>query len=114
MEKKFNGGGYSSIVSHRSHVSLREVERKCKEKKQIHAFSRSDGLRSKASLALPVRSCLQKDFHADVTSMMRKWLKEEELLPEDQRPTTQAQALYVKVSRLPLPSGSSPTGSDYF
>ncbi|XP_035849024.1 histone-lysine N-methyltransferase 2A isoform X1 [Sander lucioperca] len=40
-----------------------------------------------------------KSFHADVISVMRKWLKEEEeeLLPEDQRPTSQARARYVKV-----------------
>ncbi|XP_075962062.1 histone-lysine N-methyltransferase 2B isoform X1 [Anarhichas minor] len=50
MEKKFKGGGYTSI----------------------------------------------KAFHADVASVMRKWLKEEELLPEDQRPTSQARARYVK------------------
>ncbi|XP_068567242.1 histone-lysine N-methyltransferase 2B isoform X3 [Cebidichthys violaceus] len=51
MEKKFKGGGYTSI----------------------------------------------KAFHADVASVMRKWLKEEELLPEDQRPTSQARARYVKL-----------------
>ncbi|XP_031722275.1 histone-lysine N-methyltransferase 2B isoform X3 [Anarrhichthys ocellatus] len=50
MEKKFKGGGYTSI----------------------------------------------KAFHADVSSVMRKWSKEEELLPEDQRPTSQARARYVK------------------
>ncbi|KAM6904011.1 histone-lysine N-methyltransferase 2B isoform 2-T2 [Lycodopsis pacificus] len=38
-----------------------------------------------------------KAFHADVASVMRKWLKEEELLPEDQRPTSQARARYVKL-----------------
>ncbi|XP_039977815.1 histone-lysine N-methyltransferase 2B [Xiphias gladius] len=38
-----------------------------------------------------------KAFHADFMSVMRKWLKEEELLPEDQRPTSQARAHYVKV-----------------
>lgn len=44
----------------------------------------------------------QKTFHADIVSVMRKWLKEEELVPEDQRPTTQARAHYVKVSFPPL------------
>ncbi|XP_071357345.1 histone-lysine N-methyltransferase 2B isoform X2 [Trachinotus anak] len=38
-----------------------------------------------------------KAFHADVISVMRKWLKEEELLSEDQRPTSQARAHYVKL-----------------
>ncbi|XP_029299572.1 histone-lysine N-methyltransferase 2B [Cottoperca gobio] len=38
-----------------------------------------------------------KSFHADVVSVMRKGLKEEELLPEEQRPTIQARARYVKV-----------------
>nr|XP_046273400.1 histone-lysine N-methyltransferase 2B isoform X2 [Scatophagus argus] len=38
-----------------------------------------------------------KAFHADVTSVMRKWLKEEELLPEHERPTSQARARYVKL-----------------
>ncbi|XP_045913777.1 histone-lysine N-methyltransferase 2B isoform X2 [Micropterus dolomieu] len=51
MEKKFEGGGYTSI----------------------------------------------KAFHADVASVMRKWLKEEELLPEHQRTTSQARAHYVKL-----------------
>lgn len=35
--------------------------------------------------------------------MMRKWLKEEELLPEDQKLTGQARARYVKVSVRTLP-----------
>ncbi|XP_022602875.1 histone-lysine N-methyltransferase 2B-like [Seriola dumerili] len=51
MEKKFKGGGYTSI----------------------------------------------KTFHADVISVMRKWLKKEELLPEDQRLTSQARTHYVKL-----------------
>ncbi|XP_044028577.1 histone-lysine N-methyltransferase 2B isoform X2 [Siniperca chuatsi] len=38
-----------------------------------------------------------KTFHADVASVMRKWLKEEEVLSEHQRPTTQARAHYVKL-----------------
>ncbi|XP_029369694.1 histone-lysine N-methyltransferase 2B isoform X2 [Echeneis naucrates] len=38
-----------------------------------------------------------KTFHADVMSVMRKWLKEEELLPEDQRPTNQARVHYIKL-----------------
>ncbi|KAL6099647.1 kmt2b [Pungitius sinensis] len=38
-----------------------------------------------------------KAFHSDVVFVMRKWLKEEELLPEDQRPTSMARACYVKL-----------------
>nr|XP_043908933.1 histone-lysine N-methyltransferase 2B isoform X3 [Solea senegalensis] len=38
-----------------------------------------------------------KAFHMDFMSLMRKCLKEEELLPEDQRPTTQARVHYVKL-----------------
>ncbi|XP_076610280.1 histone-lysine N-methyltransferase 2B isoform X4 [Chaetodon auriga] len=38
-----------------------------------------------------------KAFHADVSSVMKKCLKEEEFLPEDQRPTSQARAHYVKL-----------------
>ncbi|XP_069372843.1 histone-lysine N-methyltransferase 2B isoform X2 [Paralichthys olivaceus] len=38
-----------------------------------------------------------KAFHTDVISVMRRRLKEEELFPEDQRPTTQAEAHYVKL-----------------
>ncbi|XP_010787143.1 histone-lysine N-methyltransferase 2B-like isoform X1 [Notothenia coriiceps] len=38
-----------------------------------------------------------KSFHADVVSVMRKALKEEELLPEELRPTSQAGERYVKV-----------------
>ena len=45
----------------------------------------------------------QKAFHADVTAVMRKRLKEEELLPEDQRLTIQSRAHYVQVS-FPLPA----------
>lgn len=44
----------------------------------------------------------QKAFHADVASVMWKWLKEEEFLPEDQRPTSRARAHYVKVNFPPL------------
>ncbi|KAK2830486.1 hypothetical protein Q5P01_018417 [Channa striata] len=38
-----------------------------------------------------------KTFHTDVVSMMRKWMKEEELVPEEQRRTTQAREHYVKM-----------------
>ncbi|KAM8840679.1 histone-lysine N-methyltransferase 2B isoform 2-T2 [Spinachia spinachia] len=38
-----------------------------------------------------------KAFHSDVVFVMRKWLKEEEFLPEDQRPTSMARASYVKL-----------------
>lgn len=38
-----------------------------------------------------------KSFHADVVSVMRKWLKGEELLPEEQKPTSQAKEHYVKL-----------------
>uniref|UniRef100_G3NJV0 [histone H3]-lysine(4) N-methyltransferase n=1 Tax=Gasterosteus aculeatus aculeatus TaxID=481459 RepID=G3NJV0_GASAC len=38
-----------------------------------------------------------KAFHSDVVFVMRKWLKEEERLPEDQRPTSMARACYVKL-----------------
>ncbi|XP_047461939.1 LOW QUALITY PROTEIN: histone-lysine N-methyltransferase 2B-like [Mugil cephalus] len=40
-----------------------------------------------------------KAFHTDVAAVMSKWLKEEELLPEDQRPTVQARAHYDKVMK---------------
>uniref|UniRef100_A0A3Q3KFA8 [histone H3]-lysine(4) N-methyltransferase n=1 Tax=Monopterus albus TaxID=43700 RepID=A0A3Q3KFA8_MONAL len=46
----------------------------------------------------------EKTFHADVACMMRKWLKEEELVPENQRLTTQARAHYIKVSFPPPPN----------
>ncbi|XP_063755160.1 histone-lysine N-methyltransferase 2B-like isoform X2 [Eleginops maclovinus] len=38
-----------------------------------------------------------KSFHGDVVSVMRKALNEEELLPEERRPTSQARDRYVKV-----------------
>ncbi|KAM9838222.1 histone-lysine N-methyltransferase 2B [Aulostomus maculatus] len=38
-----------------------------------------------------------KAFHADVVAVMRKGLKEEDYLPEDQRLTNQARDLYVKL-----------------
>uniref|UniRef100_UPI003AADCCE6 histone-lysine N-methyltransferase 2B n=1 Tax=Centroberyx gerrardi TaxID=166262 RepID=UPI003AADCCE6 len=38
-----------------------------------------------------------KAFHEDVVSVMRKWLKKEEPLPEDQRPTNQAREHYLKL-----------------
>ncbi|XP_028249715.1 histone-lysine N-methyltransferase 2B isoform X2 [Parambassis ranga] len=40
-----------------------------------------------------------KSFHIDVVSVMKRWLKEEELLPEDQRPTVQSRSHYIKVMR---------------
>ncbi|XP_029975945.1 histone-lysine N-methyltransferase 2B isoform X1 [Salarias fasciatus] len=40
-----------------------------------------------------------KAFHADVASVMRTWLKEEELLPEEQKPTVQSKAHYIKVMK---------------
>ncbi|KAM7384412.1 hypothetical protein PAMA_011659 [Pampus argenteus] len=51
MDKKFKGGGYTSI----------------------------------------------KAFHADVVSVMKNWLKEEDFLPEDKRLTSQAKEHYVKL-----------------
>ncbi|XP_008282049.1 histone-lysine N-methyltransferase 2B isoform X2 [Stegastes partitus] len=38
-----------------------------------------------------------KAFHADITFVMRQRLKEEELLPEDQRPTIQSRVHYDRV-----------------
>ncbi|KAJ0003412.1 hypothetical protein NQD34_008510, partial [Periophthalmus magnuspinnatus] len=38
-----------------------------------------------------------KTFHADVASVLRKWQKEEEILPEDQRRTNSAKDHYVKL-----------------
>uniref|UniRef100_UPI0037E73F0E histone-lysine N-methyltransferase 2B isoform X2 n=1 Tax=Semicossyphus pulcher TaxID=241346 RepID=UPI0037E73F0E len=38
-----------------------------------------------------------KSFHMDVAAVMKKWLKEEELLPEDQTTSSQARAHYVKL-----------------
>ncbi|CAK6949284.1 histone-lysine N-methyltransferase 2B isoform X2 [Scomber scombrus] len=38
-----------------------------------------------------------KAFHADVISVMKKWLKEEDFLPEDERLTSQAREHYVKL-----------------
>uniref|UniRef100_A0A8C8DIC4 [histone H3]-lysine(4) N-methyltransferase n=1 Tax=Oryzias sinensis TaxID=183150 RepID=A0A8C8DIC4_9TELE len=40
-----------------------------------------------------------KAFHTDVAAVMRKRLKEEELLPEDQKLTAQARAHYVQVMK---------------
>ncbi|XP_068603162.1 histone-lysine N-methyltransferase 2B [Brachionichthys hirsutus] len=40
-----------------------------------------------------------KDFHADVGCVMRGRLKEEELLPEDQRLTSQARGRYINLIR---------------
>ncbi|XP_026202752.1 histone-lysine N-methyltransferase 2B isoform X2 [Anabas testudineus] len=40
-----------------------------------------------------------KTFHADIVSVMKRWPKQEELVPEDQTPTTQARAHYVKMMR---------------
>ncbi|XP_060916184.1 histone-lysine N-methyltransferase 2B isoform X1 [Labrus mixtus] len=38
-----------------------------------------------------------KAFHADIATVMRRWLKEEEPHPEDQRLSSQAKAHYVKL-----------------
>ncbi|KAM4725415.1 histone-lysine N-methyltransferase 2B isoform 2-T2 [Anableps anableps] len=40
-----------------------------------------------------------KGFHWDVAAVMKKWLKEEEGLPEDQRPTNQSKEHYVQVMK---------------
>ncbi|KAK5611023.1 hypothetical protein CRENBAI_023077 [Crenichthys baileyi] len=40
-----------------------------------------------------------KAFHWDVSAVMKKWAKEEELLSEDQRPTNQSKAHYVQVMK---------------
>ncbi|XP_054909633.1 histone-lysine N-methyltransferase 2B-like isoform X2 [Poeciliopsis prolifica] len=40
-----------------------------------------------------------KAFHCDVATVMKKWLKEEELLPEDQRPTNRSKEHYVQVMK---------------
>ncbi|XP_017279835.1 histone-lysine N-methyltransferase 2B isoform X2 [Kryptolebias marmoratus] len=40
-----------------------------------------------------------KAFYLDVAAVMRKWLKEEELLSEEQRPTLQSKAHYVQVMK---------------
>ncbi|MEQ2231889.1 hypothetical protein ILYODFUR_005268 [Ilyodon furcidens] len=40
-----------------------------------------------------------KAFHWDVAAVMKKWVKEEELLSEDQRPTNQSKAHYVQVMK---------------
>lgn len=40
----------------------------------------------------------QKAFHEDVSSVMRRWLKDEELLPDHQKVTSRAQTHYIKVS----------------
>lgn len=46
---------------------------------------------------LILSSSSQKAFHADVTSVMQKSLKEEQFVPEDQRLTNQARIQYAKV-----------------
>ncbi|XP_076005868.1 histone-lysine N-methyltransferase 2B isoform X2 [Genypterus blacodes] len=64
-----------------------------------------------------------KTFHVDVVSVMRKWLKLEDDLSEDQRPTNQATVHYLKVmervfswlpghylKKLSLPSENFPSG----
>ncbi|XP_029023836.1 histone-lysine N-methyltransferase 2B [Betta splendens] len=38
-----------------------------------------------------------KTFHADIVSVMNKWLKVEEIVPEDQRPTTRARTHYIEL-----------------
>ncbi|CAL8297980.1 unnamed protein product [Lota lota] len=40
-----------------------------------------------------------KAFHADVAMVMRRWLKQEEPFPEDQRPTTQAKEHYLNLMK---------------
>lgn len=69
----------------------------------ISRFLLSDSLDSSLHFSFFFFVSYQKAFHADVAHVMRKWLKEEELLPEDQKPTSHARAHYVKVSFHPLP-----------
>ncbi|XP_008420423.1 histone-lysine N-methyltransferase 2B isoform X2 [Poecilia reticulata] len=40
-----------------------------------------------------------KAFHCDVAAVMKKWQKEEEVLPEDQRPTNRSKERYVQVMK---------------
>ncbi|KAF7211023.1 histone-lysine N-methyltransferase 2B isoform X3 [Nothobranchius furzeri] len=40
-----------------------------------------------------------KSFHLDVVSVMRKWIKEEERLPEDESLAAQSQAHYIQVMK---------------
>lgn len=42
----------------------------------------------------------QKSFHEDVVTVLVKQLQQEESLPEERRPTTQARALYIKVIQI--------------
>ncbi|KAM6899546.1 histone-lysine N-methyltransferase 2B-like [Xenentodon cancila] len=40
-----------------------------------------------------------KAFHVDIIAVMKKWLKEEECLLEDHKPTVQSQAHYIQVMK---------------
>lgn len=114
VEKKFKAAGYTSIVSVSFFVfctnHLRQV--KCLGNSTCLCCRRCTKARKyqrKRNPFFPMFmfdlfffSPTQKSFHADVVSVMRKWLKGEELLPEEQKPTSRAKEHYVKVSFPPL------------
>lgn len=80
IEKEFKAGKYNSIVSNitRSKDTIHWVYKEYSFSYSVFCFS-------------------QKAFHADVTSVMQKSLKEEQFVPEDQRLTNQARIQYAKV-----------------
>lgn len=88
MKKKFKAGQYSSVVSY--NVTTANLIPVLFLLSPLHIFN-ADGF----------RFVLKKSFHEDVASVMRQWLKEEELLPDHHKVTTQAKTYYIKVSRCP-------------
>lgn len=83
IEKEFKAGKYNSIVNNRtrSRDAIHWVYNECSFSYCLFFFFSSS----------------QKAFHADVTSVMQKSLKEEQFVPEDQRLTNRARVQYAKV-----------------
>uniref|UniRef100_A0A4W5P6L1 [histone H3]-lysine(4) N-methyltransferase n=1 Tax=Hucho hucho TaxID=62062 RepID=A0A4W5P6L1_9TELE len=75
--------------------------RECEESTELNAFR--DQQQPICDLHAVGQKCTGgqytslKSFHEDVVVVMRKWLKEEESLPEDLRPTCLARSHYLKL-----------------
>ncbi|XP_029591734.1 histone-lysine N-methyltransferase 2B isoform X3 [Salmo trutta] len=75
--------------------------RECEESTELNAFR--DQQQPICDLHAVGQKCTGgqytslKSFHEDVVMVMRKWLKEEESLPEDLRPTCLARSHYLKL-----------------
>lgn len=94
MEKKFKAGRYASIVNN---INILPLPADLPWQLFINSCL-CDSLVCIHALSPFFTLFFQKAFHEDVSSVMRRWLKDEELLPDHQKVTSRAQTHYIKVS----------------